>query len=283
MRQKSQNKQPNFHRDSQAYTFHSASHTYAVCAYGESPYLEECIRSLLAQSVKSRILIATSTPNAYIMSLGEKYDIPVYVNTGERGLAGDWNYALRCAETPLVTLAHQDDRYYENYGEDVLEALKRCRHPLIAFTDYNELRDGNTVTKNRLLSVKRLMLTPMKFHGFWKSRFVRRRILSLGSAICCPSVTLVKKNLDGFAFRNNMKSNIDWQAWEEISRKNGEFAYVPHPCMEHRIHQESTTSGLLEVNGRREEDLYMYGKFWPDWMARVIEHFYQSSERSNEL
>lgn len=259
------------------------SHTFAVCAYGESIYLEECITSLLAQTQRSRILIATSTPNSHITALAEKYDLPIYVNTGEKGLAGDWNFAYRCAETPLVTLAHQDDRYYENYAEDVLAVLNDCQHPLIAFTDYNELRDGQTIRTNRLLKIKRLMLLPMKLHAFWKSRFVRRRILSFGSAISCPTVTLVKENLPDFAFQNNMKSNIDWQAWEEISRRKGEFAYVSTPCMEHRIHQESTTSGLLEVNGRREEDLMIFRKFWPEWIAKIIEYFYQNSEKSNEL
>ena len=130
-------------------------HTFAVCAYGESPYLEECVQSLLAQKVRTRILIATSTPNSYIYGIGEKYGIPVHINHGEKGLAGDWNFAYSCATTPLVTLAHQDDRYYVNYTEDVLAAAKKCRHPLIIFTDYNELRNGKTVTTNRLLKVKR--------------------------------------------------------------------------------------------------------------------------------
>ena len=85
-------------------------HTFAVCAYGESPYLEECVQSLLAQKVRTRILIATSTPNSYIYGIGEKYGIPVHINHGEKGLAGDWNFAYSCATTPLVTLAHQDDR-----------------------------------------------------------------------------------------------------------------------------------------------------------------------------
>ena len=258
-------------------------HTFAVCAYGESPYLEECIQSLLAQKVRTRILIATSTPNSYIYGIGEKYGIPVYINYGEKGLAGDWNFAYSCATTPLVTLAHQDDRYYVNYTEDVLAAAKKCRHPLIIFTDYNELRNGKTVTTNRLLKVKRLLLTPLKLTGFWKNRFVRRRILSIGSAICCPAVTLVKENLDSFSFKNNMKSNIDWQAWEEISRRKGEFAYTARPGMEHRIHQESTTSELIEENGRREEDIYMFRKFWPEWVAELIEKIYQSGEKSNEV
>ena len=35
-------------------------HTFAVCAYKESPFLEECVRSLVRQTVKSRILIGVS-------------------------------------------------------------------------------------------------------------------------------------------------------------------------------------------------------------------------------
>ena len=258
-------------------------HTFVVCAYGESPYLENCIQSLFNQKVSTGILIATSTPNDHITGLSRKYGLTVLVNSGEKGLAGDWNFAYNCASTPFVTLAHQDDRYYENYTEDVLAAAKKCRHPLVIFTDYNELRNGETVTSNRLLKVKRLMLTPLKIPLFWRSRFVRRRILSMGSAICCPAVTLAKENLDGFSFKNNMKSNIDWQAWEELSRRKGEFAYSARPGMEHRIHQESTTSELIEENGRREEDLYMFRKFWPGWMAALIEKVYQSSEKSNEV
>lgn len=263
--------------------YHREEHTFVICAYRESPYLEECVCSLLGQNERSEILIATSTPNAGISAVAERYGLPVYVNTGEKGLAGDWNFALSCALTPLVTLAHQDDRYYENYTRDTLEALNKCDHPLLSFTDYHELRGKETVTANRLLRVKRLMLSPLKLACFRKSRFVRRRILSFGSAISCPTVTFVKENLEGFAFRNNMKSNIDWQAWEEISRRSGEFVYVPRPCMEHRIHPASTTSGLLEENGRREEDLYVFRKFWPVWTANLIEHFYQSSEKSNDL
>lgn len=259
------------------------AHTFAVCAYGESPYLEECICSLLDQNLKSRIIIVTSTPNVHIASIAEKYSLSMYVNTGEKGLAGDWNFAYMCADTPLVTLAHQDDRYYKNYTEDVLAVLNSCRHPLLAFTDYNELREGHTVESNRLLKVKRTMLFPLRFHFFWGSRFVRRRILSLGNAVCCPSVTFVKSNLPGFYFRNNMKSNIDWQAWEEVSRKKGGFAYTAFPGMEHRIHPDSTTSSLLEAKERRREDLQVLRSFWPGWMAAIIEHFYQKAENSNEL
>ena len=80
-----------------------------------------------------------------------------------------------------------------------------------------------------------------------------------------------------------MKCNIDWQAWEKISGNKGEFAYIPHPMMLHRIHEDSTTSKLLEDDKRREEDLFMYRKFWPEQAARLIEHFYKSAEKSNNV
>ena len=51
-------------------------HTFAICAYKESPYLEECIKSLKNQTIKSNILIATSTPNDYIKGIADKYAIP---------------------------------------------------------------------------------------------------------------------------------------------------------------------------------------------------------------
>ena len=261
-------------------------HTFVICAYQESPYLEECIRSLLNQTVRSNILIATSTPNKYIEKLAEKYRLSVRVH--ERGgLAGDWNYALQYADTAYVTLAHQDDVYGKHYTEYILSGLKRSSRPLIAFTDYAELRDTASgmeyVKSNRLLRIKRLLLSPLRIPALWGSRFVRRRILSLGSAICCPAVTINLENVDLPVFENNMKSNIDWQAWERISLSKGDFVYVPRIGMAHRIHGGSTTSGLIRDNGRKAEDLYMYRKFWPEWIAVFIERFYQKSEASNQL
>ena len=63
-------------------------HTFAICAYKESPYLEECILSLKKQTRKSGIIIITSTPNDYIEELSRKYGIPLFINHGEHGMIG---------------------------------------------------------------------------------------------------------------------------------------------------------------------------------------------------
>ena len=46
--------------------------TFAVCAYGDSPYLEEALLSAMHQTVPVEILIATSTPSEYIRNIAEQ-------------------------------------------------------------------------------------------------------------------------------------------------------------------------------------------------------------------
>ena len=99
--------------------FTARDHTFVICAYKESKYLKNCIRSLENQTVKSHILIETSTGNAYIRGLAEQYHISLYENDAPSGIATDWNFAYRQAHTKLVTIAHQDDIYNPNY-------LERC-------------------------------------------------------------------------------------------------------------------------------------------------------------
>ena len=261
----------------------SKKHTFVVCAYKESQYLEECIQSVLNQNIKSNVIISTGTPNSYIKEIAEKYKLQLFVNPKPSSLASDWNFAMSCAKTGLVTLAHQDDVYEKEYSENIWNAYNKSKNPIILFSDYAELRDGKTVLKNKLLTIKRIMLSPLKIPVLWNSKFIRRRILSFGSAICCPAVTMVKSMVPSNLFEDNMKINIDWQAWELLSRKKGSFVYVSKPLMEHRIHEESTTSDLLKDSARKAEDLLVFQKFWPKYIALLIEKVYQKGEKSNQL
>lgn len=60
----------------------SKEHTFVICAYGKSQYLEACIRSVKRQSVASKVLLVTSTPCSYIEDLCRKYGITCLVNKG---------------------------------------------------------------------------------------------------------------------------------------------------------------------------------------------------------
>ena len=258
-------------------------HTFAICAYKESQYLEECIQSVKGQKVPSKVIMISSTPNAHIEQLALKYDIPFYIRDGKSDIAEDWNFAYQHADTELVTITHQDDVYCENYLEDVLAQINKAKQPLIVFGDYGEIRDGKIVTDNQLLKIKKIMLFPLRIRGLWRSRFVRRRILSLGSAICCPSVTYVKNNLPKVVFETGYAGGLDWQAWERISRLRGSFVYCNHVIMLHRIHPQSATTQIIADSNRTKEDYEMYCKFWPKWIAGILIKFYAKSQNSNTI
>ncbi|WP_022761026.1 glycosyltransferase family A protein [Butyrivibrio sp. AD3002] len=266
--------------------FTAKDHTFTICAYGKSEYIEECIKSVTTQNVRTNVIICTSTPSEYLDLLAKKYDIPLFINEERKynsDIATDWNFAISCAKTRLVTIAHQDDLYKPDFAKEVLIHLNGTSRPLIAYTDYAELRNGKEVSNIRNLNIKRIMLFPLRPRFMWSSKFMRRRSLSFGSAICCPSVTYVPENLPKQLFIPGYKGGIDWQAWERFSKLDGEFVFVNSIQMVHRIHDDSETTALINGNTRTEEDFAMFCKFWPKPIARLIEHFYKKGEASNNL
>lgn len=258
-------------------------HTFVICAYKESPYLEDCIESLKKQTVSSEIIMMTSTLNVHIEQVARKYNIPLYVREGASDIVLDWNYGYNKVLTPYLTIAHQDDIYLPDYTKHVLEEFKHSKKPLIFFSDYGELRGDEIVTKNRLLTVKRIMLIPLRWRVFFGNRFVRRRILSFGSPICCPSVAYARENLPREVFKQGFRSNEDWEAWEKLSRLQGDFIYDKEILMYHRIHEESETSAIIQDNKRSDEDMEMYSKFWPKPIAKLLVKLYADGQKSNDL
>ncbi len=259
----------------------SNNHTFVICAYKESLYLEECLLSLTIQTIPTEIIVATSTPNSYIFEIADKFSVPVYVNQGETGIAGDWNFALSCAKTPLVTIAHQDDVYSDHYAEWMLESLNSAENPMLYFTNYGEIRDSTYIDNSTMNSVKRRLLKPLEIQCLQGATAVKRGVISLGNSICCPSVTYCMDALPKPVFSSGMRSNLDWEAWERLSRLKGEFVYDKRIGMYHRVHEGSETSACIVDDTRTKEDLMMLKKFWPDPIANLINKVYAKAQRYN--
>ena len=159
-------------------------HVFAIPAYGDSPYLERCIRSLRAQTVASRIILCTSTPSAYINALAAKYTVPVFVRHGKSNIKEDWNFAYDMAEGELVTIAHQDDMYHKKYVEYLLEADSRYPDMTVYTTDYVIVKGGRLLKGDKVLWVKRLLRLPLRFRGLSGKRWIKRLPLMFGNSIC---------------------------------------------------------------------------------------------------
>lgn len=258
-------------------------HTFVICAYNNSKYIEDCIKSLKSQTLQSNIIAVTHTPSDFLSSLMNKYNIPLIVNTGIGGITQDWNFGLNQVKTQYATIAHQDDIYEPDYLKLIMDRIYTDKNPIIAFTDYYEIRNSIKTKNVKMLKIKRIMLLPLRIKAFQRLKFIRRIILAFGDPICCPSVTYNLCSVFQPVFENNFKSAEDWEAWEKLSKLNGSFIYVATPLMCHRIYEESTTSEIIRDGKRIEENYIMFCKFWPKWIAKIINKIYTRSEKSNEL
>lgn len=236
---------------------------------------------LAQQGTKSEVYIATSTPSVWLNDIAQKYSLPVYVNEGEHGIGPDWSFAYNQANTPLVTIAHQDDVYCSGYTADAIARMSKMRNSLIYFCGYGELRNGQKETKGINLKIKRALLLPLRSKRASYRKIAKRFPISFGNAICCPSVCYNRNLLPNAPFDNSMRNALDWDCWERLSRRDGAFCYSPLILMYHRIHEESATSENIQDNTRADEDLEMLQRFWPRPIASLLYKFYAHGMDSN--
>ena len=259
-------------------------HTFVVLAYKESEDLERCIKSVLNQKYKSKVIIGTSTPNKYIEKLAKKYDLEIKINKDAKHRIGDdFDFAIKCGDTKLVTVAHQDDIYDYDYSYEVVKKYNTNPSSIILFTDYYEIRNGEKVYKNTNLTIKRFLLTPLKFNFNSNKKWAKRAVLRFGNAISCPTVTFNKDLIVFPVFDCDLTCNIDWNAWEKLSKKKGSFSFINRPLMGHKVSEETTTTKIINSGVRTKEDYDMFKRFWPNFIAKFLNKFYKNAEKSNKV
>lgn len=255
------------------------SHSFVVLAYKESPYLEECLKSLLCQSLKSDIVVASSTPTNFLQKCCKKFNLSLIINPeSPSSISKDWNFAYRQAKTDYVTLAHQDDIYCKYYAEKIFQGDNNFS---IAFTDYHEIKHGKLRKRSLNLVIKKLLLLPFFFKSNISDMYVKKAILSLGSPICCPSVTYHKSLTGDFRFNEEFSINMDWDAWLAIASKDGSFKYINKAMVRHRIHAGSETTAGFSSCRRQQEDLRIFRRLWGKCIGSLLARIYSWSYNSN--
>lgn len=253
-----------------------AAHAFVVPAFGQPPWLAQCLDSLTRQTVRSRIVIATSTPNDHISGIARRFDVPVRVNPVAAGIGPDWNFALAAVDTRWVTLAHQDDWYAPAYTERCLVAAGKAAAPLLVFSSALEREDDRAEAQHP--RVKRL-LCEMAFLGQTAIASPRRKtlLLSFGDPIPCPTVMLHRSALPDFAFPSGFDAALDWAAWLELARRPGEFVYVREALVQRRVHLASATH--VHLDARQQEDDTILRSLWPRPIAAAIGALYAAGRR----
>jgi glycosyltransferase involved in cell wall biosynthesis len=262
----------------------AVSHSFVVLAYGESPYLDECLASLSSQEHPVPVVVSTSTPHPGLDRTCTAHGATLRVHGPNRGIGHDWNVGYASATTDWVTLAHQDDVYNPEYTSFVRDSAAAHPGDRMVFSTYYEIANGQRRPTVSMLRIKRILLE-LGFLGATRvnSRARKRRVLRFGNPVSCPTVALNKRALGDFRFRDDMKTNMDWLAWLDIADEPGGIGLSRRPLVGHRIHARSETSTTISEGDRYREDLEIFERLWPAPIARLIASVYARSYRSNEL
>ena len=255
-------------------------HTFAICAYKDSPYLDDCIHSLKRQSVKSKIILCTSTPSPFLEAMSKIHDIPLYVREGKSDIQDDWNFAYEKADTRLVTIAHQDDCYHRDYAAEVKRCWARYPDTTVFTTDCAILKGETLMRPGMIQFIKMLLRLPLRLHVLADRTWVKKAALMFGNPIICPSCTYNKEALDAPLFDSPYKFALDWDTMWKLAERPGRFICEEKPLISYRIHSGATTKECIENHRRAQEEEAMFRKIWPEPVVRVIMWFYRKAYRA---
>ena len=248
-----------------------------VTAYGESPFLEDCLHSVSRQTLQPPLHITTSTPSPFLDELAQRFSARLHVNPNYKaGIAADWNFGLRASGARFVTLAHQDDTYEPRFCEATMAAFAATPEASLCFTRYQEIDDDGAPKSSKISLVKGLIDTLT----LGKAPAVRgrqlRRYLSFGNPLPCSSVTFDLQKLGDFAFGDEMQSNLDWQTWLDFCDAGVVFARAPERLVGRRHNALTETARLIKSGARKAEDLAMFKRLWPAPIAEAIAWAYRA-------
>ncbi len=246
-------------------------HTFVICAYKDSEYLEECIVSIMNQKIKTKCIIATSTPSKHIKDLSNKYKLKLYIKKGGSDIKDDWNFAYSCANTELVTIAHQDDIYHKEYIINILNNYKK--DILMYYTNYNPYKNGK-ITKDTNNNIKSFINILNQYYFLTKFKIIRLIPLAFGNCINCPSVTYNKKLLGENIFTSDLKFALDWDTYLKIAKMKNPSLYIPIKLINYRIHKGATTMDFIKDNKRKYDDITMFNKMWPNRISMFLMKYY---------
>ena len=196
-------------------------HTFVICAYGQSPYLEACIRSLKAQTVPTDIICATSTPGPWLEGILEKYHIPLQVREGKSNIQDDWNFAVEKAEGTFVTIAHQDDLYGRHYVEELQKAYKRWPDMTVFMSDAILIKQGKLCWGGAVEAVKKLLRLPWRLPFVCHLSAVKKSGLMFGNPVMCPSCSYRKEKLPLPLFSGGYDFVLDWECMRKLADQPG--------------------------------------------------------------
>ena len=254
-------------------------HAFVIPCYGESSYLEECIQSLLKQRNPSPIYLCTATPNAFLKRISREYRLPLFVRNGEPSLARDWNFALEVGRkrAKLVTLAHQDDLYHEDYTRAVEHAYSLYPDASLIFTKTKDIDGMGQEVFGASEQIQRFLRLPYHVLQNTEKSEWKKIPLLFGNVIPIPSCTYVTEHCGRLLFKNRFRYLPAWDAYLHLAEKNGRFLYIKKTLHSYRRHEEAESRKRKKNQQRKQEEREQFQKLHGKILGSLLAKFYTFS------
>ena len=177
----------------------------------------------------------------------------------------------------LVTIAHQDDCYHEDYSLAVCHAYRSFPDGSLIFTQAEDINSEGEKIPNVSERIKRILRLPYCFTKKTNRLSYKLLPLSFGNSIPCPSCTYVMEKTPEFLFDNKSKFVTDWRAFLRLAKGEGRFLYVKKPLLYYRRHPSSETRKQMKDNRRRKEEREVLQSIHGKLLGGILSFAYSAS------
>lgn len=247
--------------------------TLAVPFYSNVAFLKKAVESALAQtSDKFRILISDDCgpdgPEAakYASTLDPK-KVSYVRQPKNLGLAGNWNYCMAAAQTPLVTLLHADDMLEPGYVEAMLKAAEEQPDAALIHCSAR-IVDAEGRDTFSFPDFYKKIVAPKTSGLSTISGDEGLAGLMKGCYIMCPTVCYRPALLGAHKFSATWKQVVDLDYYANVLFAGLKIIGIPESLYCYRRHGSNQTSLLTASLVRFEEEVALYN----DIAARATKH-----------
>ncbi len=240
-----------------------------VPAYGESPYLADTLRSVLAAADEQTLItvVDDGSPGeevrvaATAAGSGVEY-VRLPVN---RGIAGAFQASADLSRGDYTVLLGSDDVLEPWYVQEVRGLVERHAGPAMVLPGVTVIGDKGELVVPLADRVKRL-LTPRREQLLHGDRFAAS--LLLGNWLYFPAIAWRTATLRGYGFRQDMQTALDLDLELRIAFDGGGLAWSPSPAFRYRRHTGSASSRTAMSGDRFGEERALFA--WAEGQAREL-------------
>ena len=228
--------------------------TIVIPAYGESPYLDQCITSIVnSQDASVQIIVIDdASPTSFVRNISEKYfpRISYIRNEKNLGVANNFNKALSSANSLFVQIVGQDDLIVDSMVKVIHSAkdyVDQCFaiHPAVKVIDSlgNSSFDMNEVIKS--------IIKPASQKTY--SGDTLRKSLLLGDWTYFPSIIWNKNLLPEAPFSDEFKYCMDLDLLLRMCATDSALFLSDKKGFHYRRHSKSVSMAAVPKKRFEEE------------------------------